>query len=269
MKILLTGSHGFIGSHLFAYFTRKGYEIQCLKHDNIPTSPKGDFIIHCAISNGFDNYKSDRHFFSELVHEGIPMIYFGSGAEFGKENDLWLQDEKILPINISNKDEYSGFKRFCNIYTWEENNLVNLRLFGCCGEGELPTRFFRSIIEEALLKHQMTIKEPGKMLSWIDVTDLCAITESFLLNWDTLKYREYNLANHELYTNLDWAIRVAELLHRSPKMVLMDKSPKPRYTASIERYCQQYQHFAHPVSFTPMDMSIARMIKYYQHELKI
>ena len=238
MKIIITGAHGFIGSAMLHYFRENHYQTQFLYHDNIPDKLTGDFILHCAISDGFDQYITDEVLFSKLMDQQIPMIYFGSGAEFGKENDLWLQNETQFILD-KHPNPYSVFKRGCNEYTTKRDLIVNLRLFGCFGEHDHPTHFFRAIIEEALTTHTMTIKEPQKLMSWIDVQDLCAITESFLLNWDTLKHRDYNIANHELYSNFNWAVKIAAMLHRNPRMILVDDTPKPRYVASIARYCER------------------------------
>jgi len=266
MKIIITGAHGFIGAAMQTYFTAKGYEVLCLDHKNIPFELHGDFIIHGALSDGSDDYMSDRTLFVKLAMQNIPLIYFGSGAEFGKGMDQWLskEDSTIDEIQL---EPYSLFKLWCQdqIYLVESDyHIVNLRLWGCFGEHDHPAHFFRAIIEEALTTHTMTIKEPQKLMSWIDVNDLCAITESFLLNWDTLKYRDYNIANHELYPNFNWAVKIAAMLHRNPRMILVDDTPKPRYTASIMRYCEQYQAFKKPVSFTPMEHSLRRIINYYQ-----
>ena len=61
------------------------------------------------------------------------MLYFGSGAEFGRPNWIPLMPESYFDVYVPD-DPYGLSKYIMTKHTYEATNIYNLRLFGVAGE---------------------------------------------------------------------------------------------------------------------------------------
>lgn len=121
MKILLTGSKGFIGKHLSFWLLRQGFEILGLDLDNSNELPlllnQADFIIHLAGVNRPQNnstfYEGNYDFTREIVdllkqnNKNTPLIFASSTQatldnDYGKSKRLAEQClfESGLPVYV-------------------------------------------------------------------------------------------------------------------------------------------------------------------------
>ncbi|MDD4000965.1 MAG: NAD-dependent epimerase/dehydratase family protein, partial [Bacilli bacterium] len=89
MKILLTGSKGFIGKHLSFWLLRQGYEVLALDLDNSDELPllinQTNFIIHLAGTNrpqsSNDFYEGNYNLTKKIVdllkekNKSTPIIF--------------------------------------------------------------------------------------------------------------------------------------------------------------------------------------------------
>src|SRR5690348_13046875 len=120
MRVLLTGGSGFVGQHLLAGL-RDRYDIVAPRHaelditdssavDRYFTTHTFDAVIHAAIKGGPEVVESTlRGYWNIARHatEACRVIYFGSGAEFGKHRDLIKISEDAVGTEIP-RDGY-GF----------------------------------------------------------------------------------------------------------------------------------------------------------------
>ena len=165
MKILLTGSAGFIGSSLLKFLSKKNFKIYAIYNKSKPIKysnvnyiksdlkklkqiPKNiDCVIHAAVKNPENTYKkilfneninSSKNIFKlALKFNTKKIIYFSSIAVYEKvkkykirENDL-----KVTPRTIYAKSKYVGEKLLQNISKNSDISTVLIRLPTVIGRG--------------------------------------------------------------------------------------------------------------------------------------
>lgn len=198
-NILLTGSGGFIGTHLknelknkYNLFTPRSYELNLLNKQAVKKYIEEnsiEFIIHSA-SCGVritpdatidDVAKPNFNMFKNLadcVNEKCPMITFGSGAEYDKSRPLVMVKEedfgKLIP-----KDPYGYSKYLISKEIEKRENILNLRIFGIYGFGEDSSRV-TSCIVNAKLKNEPVILNQNVRFHFIWIEDFCKIVEYFM-----------------------------------------------------------------------------------------
>jgi len=122
MKILVTGSNGFIGKNLIVFLKRKGYEV--LSFDIDTKEPleslvdKADFIIHLAGVNRpltiEEFYDGNTNLTKKLVdivkasNKNIPIIY-SSSIQAALDNDYGRSKKQAEDLLIS-----SGLRKSYN-----------------------------------------------------------------------------------------------------------------------------------------------------------
>jgi nucleoside-diphosphate-sugar epimerase len=170
MKICILGAHGFIGKHLARSFPDAmalgRNDLDVLDAEKVKKyfmNNHFDFILHCAVVGGSRLKEDDwsvldknlRMFFNVYEATQCKIIYFSSGAALRGE-----------PPN----DPY-GFSKYI-IEKITSTRLQILRIWGCFGPGEHPTRFL------ATIKHQghVTISENHEF-DFFHIDDLMAVVK--------------------------------------------------------------------------------------------
>jgi len=156
MNIFITGSNGFIGSHLREYltstyqsynlFTPSSKELDLYDEnqvDNYILDNKIDIIIHLANRGGGRDTLDMKNvteynlrlFFNIAKHENNvkKIISFGSGAEYSKHKPIVdvKEEDYLLSQPL---DEYGLYKSITSKYIEKSDNIVQLRIFGAYGE---------------------------------------------------------------------------------------------------------------------------------------
>ena len=202
--ILLTGSGGFIGQHLknilskyYILWCPRSYELDLrdeVSLDNYLKSHPTDFIVHSA-SAGVRILSSDTmasvakpnlEMFNNLARLGIPMITFGSGAEYDKSRPLVKVREEEFGNHIP-KDPYGYSKYLISKKIEKLSHVLNLRIFGIYGEGEHPSRVTSYIITR-LLNKQPIILNQNVVFDFIYIEDFCQIVLYFIENLPNSKF---------------------------------------------------------------------------------
>src|SRR5574344_1380815 len=194
MNIFITGSNGFIGTHLKEYlnknyskynlFTPSSKELDLVNEeavDNYILGNKIYIIIHLA-NKGGDTTKVDmknvteynlRIFFNIAKHEKNvkKIISFGSGAEYSKHKPIIdaCEDDYNLSLPL---DEYGFYKSITSKYIEKSDNIVQLRIFGAYGEYEnYRYKFITNSIVKNLLQLPIVINK-NVYFDYIYVDDL-------------------------------------------------------------------------------------------------
>ena len=172
MRILLTGSNGFIGSHIKKALKGK-YEL-LIPHakDLNEVIKKGefDFIIHCAWAGKYGDTSIldlilNLTLMNKLLRTKKPMIYFSSGIVYNKQTDFYSL----------------GKRAFHNL---KKPNVLNLTLFVVYGKGEDPNR----IIPKTIRQSQITIDQ-DQFFDAIHVSDVVSAVRYFIENkWRRTQY---------------------------------------------------------------------------------
>ena len=189
------------------------------------------------------------------------IIYFGSGAEYGKHRDLRKVKETEFDVSCAPKDEYGFYKYICSKYAEKSDKTINLRLFGAFGKHEnYECRF----ISNAILKNQLglpiTINQ-NVTFDYLYIKDLVGIVEYFLKT--TCKYKTYNVTPDK---SID-LIQIAEIINRiSPQkseIVVLNKGMNYEYTGDNSRLKGEIDG----LRFTSYEDSIKELFDYYSHAI--
>ena len=180
MKILITGSNGYIGKHLSQV---SPYDVTCINRGvcNLSNSEEVDsffnesghfdVVIHCAVVGGSRLQKDD----SDVLYHNIQMflnlckhrdsfdklIHFGSGAE-----------------NVD-KGPYGVSKKAISTMIDELDNFYNLIIYGLFDENELSTRFIKSCITACLDGNDIEVHGTKKM-DFFHMNDLESIVNYYI-----------------------------------------------------------------------------------------
>jgi GDP-L-fucose synthase len=184
MKILITGTNGYIGKSLYNALKDK-YEVTTITRQDFDLTaiqPMIEFfkdkyfdvVLHCAIVGG-SRLKEDNW---EVMDINLCMYYnliqcqahynklinFGSGAEIYASSTPYGLSKLVIKNSIANIP-----------------NFYNLRVFGVFDENELDTRFIKANIKRYINKEPIIIYQ-DKYMDFIYMLDLVKIVEYYINN---------------------------------------------------------------------------------------
>lgn len=180
MKILITGTNGYIGQALLqglnkewtlTPLTRQEADLtNLLSLKNFLQDKYFDVIIHCAVSGGkrtdidsVDILDNNLQMYYNLIkcreHFG-KFIYFGSGAE--KQDTFYGLSKKVMLESIQGKD-----------------NFYNIRVYAVFDEFELDSRFIKTNIKKYLQKEPISIFK-NKTMDFFYMEDLILLVEHYI-----------------------------------------------------------------------------------------
>lgn len=200
MKILLTGSGGFIGKNLKSYLqnkyellTPRSFELDLTNFDAVKEYfSKNDieFIIHCGSTGGArgiadkdttieDNLAMvDNILLNKKV--GTRVILFGSGAMYDKSRPLHKVNESEIG-DVIPKDLYGKSKLLISEKIENRDDVLMLNIFACYGYGEKDNRFPSYAINQVLKGENININQ-NVIFDYLFVEDMERIIEHFINN---------------------------------------------------------------------------------------
>jgi len=284
MNIFITGSTGFIGSHLQKYliknypryklFAPSSKELNLIdefKVEKYIVSHKIDIIIHLS-NRGGDRNSVDikniteynlRIFFNIVKHEMNvkKIISFGSGAEYAKhkpiidvkENDYLLEQ----PL-----DEYGFYKSITSKYIEKSDKIVQLRVFGAYGENEdYRFKFISNTIVKNLLKLPIVINK-NVYFDYIYIDDLVKIVDWFIHNES--KEKIYNASTGNKIDLVTLANIVNDNSEFKSKIVVLNDGLNNEYTSNNKRLLAEFNEF----DFTSHKDAIVKMRRHFEDNLE-
>jgi len=283
MNIFITGSNGFVGSHLkeylfnrydYALFTPSSKEIDLSNEyavDNYILENKIDMIVHTANRGGgrdvFDMKSVTEYnlriFFNIAKHEKNvkKIISFGSGAEYGKHQPIVEAKEedylKALPL-----DEYGFYKSIASRYIEKSDRMVQLRIFGAYGEYEnYRYKFISNAIVKNLLHLPITIHQ-NVYFDYIYINDLVRMIDFFIHN--DVKEKIYNVTSGMKVDLITLAHFVNAVSDFQSEIHLINKGLNNEYTSNNERILKELGDF----QLTSHKEAISKMRCYFQDNLE-
>lgn len=276
--ILITGSSGFIGRNLkealedtYTVFSPLHDELDLLDKSSVQKffiENKVDVVIHTANRNNtkhqvseYDVIQSNLKMFYNLEQQQEQydrLIYFGSGAEYGKHRALDFVCEGDFGAVIP-EDAYGLSKYVMAKEAERSEKIYDICIFGVYGKyEEYNRRFISNAICRALKGMPVTLSQ-NALFSYIYIDDLVEITKWFIEN----KPREhrYNVMPDEAYWLLDLAQMVREEFDNAPKLELGSDGLKLAYAGSSKRLIQEIGSF----SFTHPKEAIKNLRQYYEN----
>jgi nucleoside-diphosphate-sugar epimerase len=208
MKILITGSSGFIGNYLQNHLL--GHEIIAVPRsrldlmdgsavrDYIKTT-RPDWIINCAVKgrnqvNAQDpSLVSDNLVIFTNLYTNLDLvsglINFGSGAEFDITKDIDMASESLLwqrqPQNSYGLSK-NLIARLCHLNT----KCYNLRVFGCFDASENEQRPIQRLIS-AIANQTPFVIDKDRWFDMFSLADLTKVVQYVLLG--ACGFRDMNL----------------------------------------------------------------------------
>ncbi len=239
MKILITGGAGFIARNLteqlnseYTVISLNSKELNLLdslKTLNYVKNNKFDVVIHTATYDAAPRHSIKDP--SKVLENNLKMffnltrckdyfgkmIYFGSGAEFGRENWVPRMKEDYFdqypPI-----DQYGFSKYIMTKYTQLSGNIYNLRLFAVFGKyDDWQTRFIPNACCNAVLGLPIKINQ-NKFFDFLYIDDLVKITKWFIENKP--KEKVYNICTGNAVDLLTLAKKVLTLSKKKLEIII-------------------------------------------------
>ena len=195
MKVCVLGAGGFIGKNLLRNTDWVGltrHDLDLLNQSAVEeyfTSNKYDVVVHCAAS--IDQISESTTYKNVAMFENVvrvfkgKLIYFSSGAAL-------RGDPPVDPYGLSKWTIEQRIKTIPNAYV--------LRIWGCYGPDELPTRF------SAVCKRKgHVVIDKDRYFDFINVNTVCEIVQQYVTsNKKLIKYCD--LVNSKKRLLSEWAI---------------------------------------------------------------
>jgi len=183
MRILITGSNGYIGKSLYnalkskynvTAISRDGFDLidATAMHKFFQSRPNFDVVLHCAVA-GASNPRSEdwnimdnnlKIYYNLLQHKDhfTRLIHFGSGAETYLPTTPYGYSKKVIAKSILHQD-----------------NFYNIKIFGVFDENELDTRFIKANIKRYIAKEPIQIHE-NKFMDFFYMQDLVKVIDYYI-----------------------------------------------------------------------------------------
>lgn len=274
MRILLTGGSGFIGRHLIESLPAS-YTIVAPTHreldvtdstrvDQVLRDGHFDAVVHAAVDGragrvlestlrGYWNLSRN----ADRVHK---ILYFGSGAEYGKHRDLVKVSEDAVGEQTP-RDEYGLAKMLCSNLCKATHNMVNLRLFGVYGEYEgFAAKFISNAVAKALVGLPLTIRQ-DVVFDYLWIGDLLRVIP-ILLEGER-KYADINVTPTDSVSLTQVAAIVLGEAHLPAGYEIETSGMNFEYTGDNRRLIEVAGEF----TFTPIREGVRRLFAYYRSRL--
>jgi nucleoside-diphosphate-sugar epimerase len=270
VRVLLTGGSGFVGRHLVARI-RDRYDIIAPGHgelditdsaavDDYFASNAFDAVIHAAIQGGSGVFESTLRGYWNIARHATRVdrvLYFGSGAEFGKHRDLIKVSEESVGEHLP-RDPYGFAKLICNQFARQSKNIINLRLFGIFGEFEgYTSKFISNAVAKALFGLPIVIKQ-DVVFDYLWIEDLVRLMPFFLESDYT--WSDVNITPTESVSLTDIASLVVAGVGSDIKINVENPGLNWQYTGDNRRLLELVPHF----EFTSVACGVQRLVDYYR-----
>ena len=254
MKILVTGCNGFIGREFASYFKNSDHKIYLTNRNNLNIlnekevnnfflNNEVDIVVHTAVRGGKRTHKESYKDFlcnmamynnlSKNANNFKLMFHFGSGAEFDRSKDV--DNAKELEIYDSFPVGFYGFSK--NLISKKirkhNDNIINLRLFGCFGFLEDSDRMIRSSIDKMLNNKPIVIHQNRKM-DFFYINDLFKIMEFYINNIGSNLPKDVNMVYDEKKDLYQLANMIKLLTKNEIDVIIENERNGKSYTGSGE-----------------------------------
>ena len=260
MNILILGSTGFIGNHLFKYFKkkfplvigtyrRKNNNISDLKNQykldfsgdwknllsEIIERHKINIVINC-ISYGV-NYSEQDSSIGKIINSELPeklyvelsqkninlFIHLGSSQEYGNTNEIINEKLILNPQNMYGKTKAIGTKNLISQKKVNSLSLIILRLFSVYGKDEKENKIIPYLARSAKLGKIIKLTGGNQLRNYIYIDDLVKIISYFIQNKKYIEDGIYNISSPYVISIKQLANEIYKLLNADQKNLLWGK----------------------------------------------
>jgi len=283
-KILITGGNGFIAKSLYedlsnSYFFPLEKNVLAPNREKLDLLDSSkvfdylrenqfDVVIHTATHDAVPRFSSKspemvlennlRMFFNIAKCKDYfgKMIFFGSGAEAGRQNWIPRMDEEYIKSKTP-PDQYGYSKHLMSEYATKTDNIYNLRLFGVFGKfDDWRYRFISNACCKAVFDMPITIKR-DVYFDYLYVKDLVRIIEWFIEN--SPKENIYNVCTGNTYSYRSLAKMVIDASSKELQINIHNTDLGREYSGDNSLLMREMKNFA----YTPMHESIKELYDWY------
>ena len=229
-KVLITGGKGFIAQSLLEAL-QEDCDIDCFGRQQLDLldtqsveklikNNKYDVVIHSATYDAAPAFSTKDPL--KVLENNLKMyfniarcsdyfgkmLYFGSGAEFGRENWIPRMKENYFDVFVPT-DQYGLSKYTMTKYTQKSSNIYNLRLFSIVGErDDWRYRFISLACCKAAFDMPITFRQ-NVFFDFLYIDDLVSIVKWFVANKP--RYKVYNTCTGMVYDYQTIAEKICEI----------------------------------------------------------
>ena len=275
MKILVTGTNGFIGRNLKEYLQNRYLELDFPKRDKLNlldsravyrylSHRSFDVIVHCGVTLQSVEENLKMYFNLERCssHFG-KLVCIGSGAEFDSRNYVPKMKEEHFGLHIPS-DIY-GFSKYviAKDIQARERNIFNLRVFGIFGKYEdYNRRFISNNICRALCGQDLSVSK-NMYFDYLYINDFSRILDLFINR--EVEHRTYNICRGESIDLLSLAEIIAETDGNGLAIEVIQEGLNREYSGTNMRFLEEFG----PFDFTEFEDSIGELYRWYKVDSKI
>lgn len=201
MRIAVTGSGGFIGSHLVPKLKASGHEVvessrdqgcDLNNWDSVKDIQKCDVLIHLAAKTFVpDSFNNPREFYQtntnltlnalELARNWKSKVIYMSSYFYGAPQYIPVDEKHPLnPHNPYAQTKYMS-EELCKAYSRDfDVPVIAFRLFNVYGPGQKGSFLIPEILEKIKKGVKITLKDPRPKRDYIHVNDVISAIEAAL-----------------------------------------------------------------------------------------
>ena len=284
-KVLITGGDGFIARSFKEYFSSI-YDIHLCNRQKLDLSDT-DKVYNYIKSNNFDviihtaNHDSAPAFSTKDPNKVLEnnlimyfniirckdyfgkMIYFGSGAEFGRENWDGKLEENYIDKYVPTNWPYGFSKYVMSKHTLLSKDIYNLRVFGLFGEyDDWRYRFISNICCKVVLNLPIIINK-NVIFDHIYIHDLSEVVKWVIEN--NPKHNIYNTCSGKMYQYKDLANKLIKISDNNLDVIIKDEDLSIKCGGDNSSLLSEMGDF----KFTSIDDSISKVYKWYDSNKSI
>ena len=221
MRIAISGSTGFIGTHLTKYLQERNHSVYAIPREHFDT-PKmieetltkypPDHIIHLSAYGNHSTQTDEVKILNTNVVKTFNLlqatrnINYISFINIGSSSEYGTKKKPMKETDLPETDTFYGASKVASTYMCRafakkyRKNVITVRPFSVYGPGEADFRFIPTVCKSIIEGKTMTlVEEPHH--DWIYVDDFCKGVDVVMQNADKLRGQVVNIGTGKQYSN--------------------------------------------------------------------